>query len=184
MPLSRTVFGSFPFPHRKNEPKSLYQSPSGAVGPVRTHACNARRSFMEICRSSTRCSKWCQTPRGRSENCIFGKGILPEYGADQIPPSLVLPLGFYFPNEITISGLELLCSLGFGTDAAFSQNHESAAKRKVPLLCNPSDVCRQSRRHSDALANGSNGLGFGSRCHTGRIPILHQYGALGEVALV
>ncbi len=111
-PFSRTVFGNLPFPHRKNEPKSLYQSPSGAEGPVRTHACNARRSFArKSAAQSTRCSKWGQTPRGRSENCIFGNRILPEYGVDQIPPGLVLPLRFCLPNEITISGLELLCRL-------------------------------------------------------------------------
>lgn len=30
MPFSRTVLGNWPVPQRMNEPKSLYQSPSGA----------------------------------------------------------------------------------------------------------------------------------------------------------
>ena len=38
IPFSKTVFGNLPVPHKMKEPKSLYQSPSGATGPVRTHA--------------------------------------------------------------------------------------------------------------------------------------------------
>jgi hypothetical protein len=38
MPLVSTVFGSSPEPQIMNEPKSLYQSPSGAHGEAFTHS--------------------------------------------------------------------------------------------------------------------------------------------------
>ena len=44
MPLVSTVFGNSPVPQIMNEPKSLYQSPSGAHGAAFTHSCNRRRS--------------------------------------------------------------------------------------------------------------------------------------------
>src|ERR1039458_107266 len=36
--LVSTVLGYFPEPHKLKEPKSLYQSPSGATGPDPTHS--------------------------------------------------------------------------------------------------------------------------------------------------
>ncbi len=57
MSFSSTVFGNSPDPQRMKDPKSLYQSPSGATGFVRVHACNAIRSDSEIRRSSTRSSR-------------------------------------------------------------------------------------------------------------------------------
>ncbi len=47
----RTVRGNSPAPHSLKEPKSLYQSPSGAMGSDRTHGCNRARSPSEIWRS-------------------------------------------------------------------------------------------------------------------------------------
>ena len=55
IPFSRTVFGNLPVPQRMKEPKSLYQSPSGATGPVRTQDWSRWRSPIEMRRSSTRC---------------------------------------------------------------------------------------------------------------------------------
>jgi len=51
-PLVSTVFGNSPEPQIVNDPKSLYQSPSGARGPAFTQSCNRRRSWREIRRSS------------------------------------------------------------------------------------------------------------------------------------
>jgi len=48
MPFDSTVFGNSPVPQIRNEPKSLYQSPSGEQGPVFTQSCNLRRSWSEI----------------------------------------------------------------------------------------------------------------------------------------
>jgi hypothetical protein len=48
MPCANTVFGNSPEPQIVNDPKSLYQSPSGAHGPVFTQSCNRRRSCWEI----------------------------------------------------------------------------------------------------------------------------------------
>ena len=48
MPFVSTVFGSSPDPQIRNDPKSLYHSPSGAVGPAFTHSCSFRRSWREI----------------------------------------------------------------------------------------------------------------------------------------
>ena len=48
MPCANTVFGNSPEPQIVNDPKSLYQSPSGAQGPVFTQSCNRRRSCWEI----------------------------------------------------------------------------------------------------------------------------------------
>ena len=42
--LARTVLGYFPEAHNLKDPKSLYQSLSGAIGPDPTHSCNRRRS--------------------------------------------------------------------------------------------------------------------------------------------
>ena len=68
IPFSRTVFGNWSVPHRMKEPKSLYQSPAGATGPVLTHACSANKSATEMRRSSTRWRRCCQTGRGRLAN--------------------------------------------------------------------------------------------------------------------
>src|ERR1035437_1551613 len=48
MPCANTVFGNSPEPQIVNDPKSLYQPPSGAHGPVFTQSCNRRRSCCEI----------------------------------------------------------------------------------------------------------------------------------------
>src|ERR1039457_3575207 len=93
MPFVSTVFGTSPEPPIVNDPKSLYQSPSGAHGPAFTQSCNRRRSWREIRRSSTRARMCSQTGRGRLENGIFGNCVFPENGPDQILTRLALWLG-------------------------------------------------------------------------------------------
>ena len=68
IPFSRTVFGNWSVPHKMKEPKSLYQSPAGAKGPVLTHSWRANKSATEMRRSSTRWRRCCQTGRGRLAN--------------------------------------------------------------------------------------------------------------------
>ena len=48
IPFPRTVLGSSPEPQIIKDPKSLYQSPSGAQGPALTQSCNRWRSPIEI----------------------------------------------------------------------------------------------------------------------------------------
>src|ERR1039457_2808654 len=63
--LVSTVLGYFPEPHNLKEPKSLYQSPSGATGPDPTHSCNRPRSANEICRCCTRSKRCSQSAAHR-----------------------------------------------------------------------------------------------------------------------
>ena len=69
--------------------------------------------------SSTRWSMWCQTPREKLQNGIFGNGVLPEDCTDRITPSLILTPRFHFFDEGAVSGLELWLRLRFGADTAF-----------------------------------------------------------------
>jgi len=90
MPLIRTVFGYLPRPHSLKDPKSLYQSPSGANGSDLTKVCNRRRSESGIRRFSTLTRRCCQKPRGRSEKRIFGNSCLPENHAYEVLSGFLL----------------------------------------------------------------------------------------------
>src|ERR1035438_338271 len=111
--LVSTVLGYFPEPHNLKEPKSLYQSPSGATGPDPTHSCNRPRSANEICRCCTRSRRCSQSARGRSENCIAGNRVLPENCADQVLPRFLLTGRFLLVHESAVGGLQVLLRLGF-----------------------------------------------------------------------
>ena len=121
MPSVSTVFGNSPEPQIMKEPKSLYQSPSGAHGPPFTQSCNRRRSWREILRSSTRARMCSQTGRGRSENRIFGNGILPEDCPDQILPCFPLALGIGLGHEPAISRIEIVPCRRFSIHPALCQ---------------------------------------------------------------
>jgi len=61
-PFSRNVFGNRPSPQSLNDPKSLYQAPSGTSGECLRHSSSANRSSTVIFRSfarSKRCSRSC-----------------------------------------------------------------------------------------------------------------------------
>ena len=103
MPFASTVFGNSPEPQIMNDPKSLYQSPSGAHGPAFTQFCKRRRSWREIWRSSTRARMCSQTGRGRLENRIFGKGVLPEDRPDQVFPGFAFAIRIGLRHEPAIS---------------------------------------------------------------------------------
>src|SRR4051794_39691920 len=100
MPFVKTVLAYSPLPHNLNDPKSLYQSPSGAKGSDLTHTCKRWRSERGIRRSSTRSSRCCQTPRGRSEKRIFGNCVCPEDGADQRFPGVFFLCGLLLFEEL------------------------------------------------------------------------------------
>jgi hypothetical protein len=151
--LIRTVFGYSPLPQSLKDPKSLYQSPSGANGSAFTQACRRWRSESGILRSFTRWRRCCHKPRGRSENRIFGNCIFPEDGSDQVPPSFLLLRRFTLFEELPIRRLELLFSVFLGSNSSLRQGHESAANRKVTFLSDSSNFGGQRRRDADALTN-------------------------------
>ena len=151
MPLARTVFGISPDPHRINEPKSLYQSPSGAVGPILTQSCRWRRSPNEISRSATRASRCSQTGRGRSENRIFGNCGSPEDGTDQVLASLVLLFRNVRRHESLIRAVQTLAGRGFRLDAFFRERHQRPAHCQMFLFRYAPDFKRQGCGYCYAL---------------------------------
>jgi len=153
LPVS-TVFGNSPEPQIVNEPKSLYQSPSGAHGPAFTQDCNRRRSRREIRRSSTRARMCSQTGRGRLENRIFGNSVLPENRPDQILPRFTFALGIGLGKEPAICSIETLPRRGFCLYSALGQYHQCPTHRKVLFPGNSFDLHCQFRGNGNALADG------------------------------
>src|ERR1039457_2522863 len=203
--LVSTVLGYFPEPHNLKEPKSLYQSPSGATGPYPTHSCNRPRSANEICRCCTRSKRCSQSARGRSENCIAGNRVLPENCADQVLPRFLLTgrfllvhesaVGncadqvlprflltgrFLLVHESAVGGLQVLLRLGFGADARFRQRDQSAAHRKLTFLGDAAYLNRERAWNCDALADWLSATTAGQLVrpgHTHILPLVHQCGA-------
>jgi len=154
MPLVRTVFGDSPEPQIMNDPKSLYQSPSGAQGAVFTQSCKRRRSSSEIRRSSTRARMCSQTGRGRLENRIFGNGVRPEDGPDQVLARFGLSLGVGLRNETAIGRSEILARSRFSLHSTLREHNQGTTHRQVFLPCHPLDLYRQLGGYGDALSNG------------------------------
>src|SRR6202011_6292091 len=71
-PASKKVFGYFPTPQILNEPKSLYQSPSGASGFDSLHALSWYRSSAVILRSRSRSKRWSRSAGGKPLHRILG----------------------------------------------------------------------------------------------------------------
>src|SRR2546427_11756937 len=71
-PVKRNVLGNSPSPQILNDPKSLYQGPSGASGSDSRHSLSLYRSSARICRSATRSNKCCLRLGGRFVHRIFG----------------------------------------------------------------------------------------------------------------
>ena len=151
IPGARTVLGNSPEPQRINDPKSLYQSPLGAIGPVFTQSCNRRRSSVEIWRSATRAKRCSQTGRGRLANRIFGDRVLSEDRPDQIFTCLVLPVGISFGHETVIRRIELFpcCCLCFQT--TFCQYDKRPVHREMLFFRHAPDSSRQLSWNCDAL---------------------------------
>jgi len=154
MPLVSTVFGSSPEPQMMNDPKSLYHSPAGAHGPAFTQSCNRRRSCSEIWRSSTRARMCSQTGWGRLENRIFGNGVFPEDGADQIFPGFALASAIGLDHESAIRCVEILACRCFSFHSALCEHDQGSALGQVLLPGHALDLNRQFRRNGDALADG------------------------------
>src|ERR1035437_7731402 len=157
MPCANTVFGNSPEPQIVKDPKSLYQSPSGAHGPVFTQSCNRRRSCWEICRSATRARMCCQTGRGRLENRIFGNGILPEDCPDQILPGFILAHGIALRHEPPICRIETLACRRFSVYPALCEHDQRPAHGETLSSGYSLDLNRQVRWNRDALADGWRG---------------------------
>src|SRR5213594_3975456 len=127
MPLVRNVVGYSPLPHSLKEPKSLYQSPSGAFGSSFTQASRRRRSASGIPRSSTRSRMWRHKPRGRSENRIFGNCVFPKNGANQVLSGFFLFRRLLFLQKPSVGGLEIFLGVQFSSNSSLRQSHEGAA---------------------------------------------------------
>src|SRR5436309_2966939 len=111
MPFRRTVFGYSPLPQRWKEPKSLYQSPSGATGSDAAHSWRRRKSASETRRSSTRDSRCCQRLRGRLENRILGNRVFPEYCSNQILACFLFFARFLFLHKPFVGVPEIVSCL-------------------------------------------------------------------------
>jgi hypothetical protein len=133
------------------EPKSLYQSPSGASGSVSTQFFKRCNSENEIARSATRYKRCCQTGAGRLANRIFGNCAHPEDRADQIFSSLALSDRVGLIHKLFVRRLHIGSGGGFGFNASFREADQSAAHRQMPLFRNTPDLNGQSGRNRHAL---------------------------------
>jgi hypothetical protein len=151
------------------EPKSLYQSPSGACGSAFTQSWRRRRSASEIRRSSTRSRRCCHKSRGRSENRIFGNSVFSKNGANQILSGFFFFRRLLFIQKTSIGGLDVFLGVPFGSNPSLRQSYESTADREVTFLGDSPDFGRQGRRDADTLAerptSGSWGKRLGSGSH-------------------
>lgn len=154
MPGSRTVLGNSPEPQIMNDPKSLYQSPSGAQGSEFTQSCSRRRSSREIWRSSTSSRMCCHTGRGRLENRIFGNRVLPEDRADQILTSFAFAPRIVLRHKAAICRIEVMTRRSLGFHTALSEHHQRPTHREVFLPGHAFDLNCQLRRNGHALADG------------------------------
>src|ERR1035438_3707382 len=118
------------------------------------HPTNRRRSWREIRLSSTRARMCSQTGRGRLENRIFGNGVLPEDGPDQILTSLALALGIGLSHETAISRVEILPCRSFSLRSALREHNQCPAHRKMLFSGHTLDLNCQLRWYGDALADG------------------------------
>ena len=154
MPLVSTVFGNSPAPQIRNEPKSLYQSPSGAHGEALTHSCNRCRSWREIRRSSTRARMCSQTGLGRLEKRIFRNGVLPENCPNQVLPRFAFARGIGLRHEPLIGRTEIRARCRLRLHSALRKHDQCPAHREMLLPGHTLDLNCQLRRNGDALANG------------------------------
>lgn len=164
MPFDNIVLGNSPEPQRRKDPKSLYQSPSGASGPVFAQSCKRTRSRSVICRSATRVRRCSQTGPGRLVNRIFGNGFCAENRADQISAGFIFTHRIGFRHKPAIGCAEILLGLCLGLNTALRELYERTARSKTPLLCDAPDFGCQGGRERHALTHGrgfrGTGLGF------------------------
>jgi hypothetical protein len=136
----RTVFEYSPVPHSRKEPKSLYQSPSGACGSVTTQARSLCRSSRVIACSATR-SRMC-SHNGSSED-----------RPDQIFADFALPGRISFRHELLICRRQFgpRCRLRF--HAPLGKCHQGPTHGHIALLRHTPDFTRELRRHSHTLTH-------------------------------
>src|SRR5579862_8324405 len=149
--LRRTVFGNSPEPQSLKEPKSLYQSPSGASGWDLTQSCKISRSLNGIWRCSTRSRMCCHTSRGRLENRIFGNRPLSEDGANQIPAGFVLLGRIFLFHEPEIRGFKILFGVPLRADSPFRKTDEGAADGQMAFASDTTHFRCEWRRDRDTL---------------------------------
>lgn len=180
MPFLRTVFGDLPVPQMVNDPKSLYQSPSGAQGSVRTQIRSRWRSSTVIARSATRSRMCSQSGRGRLTKRIFGNRVAPEDCPDQILAGLAFPDGISLPHEFLIGAREPGPRGRFGFYAPFGKSDQGAAHRHISHLRHAPDFPRELRRNRHTLTDGRSrhsNRWFASGWHDLIILHLHHCGA-------
>jgi len=74
-----------------------------------------------------------QTGRGRLENRIFGNGVFPEDGPDQILPRLILALRIGLSHKTAISRTQVRPRFSFGLHSTLREHNQGPAHRK--MLC-------------------------------------------------
>jgi hypothetical protein len=155
MPFVRTVFGYSPVPQRINEPKSLYQSPSGAQGSVTTQQRSFCRSSRVIALSATRSRRCSHSGRGRLTKRIFGNRASPEDRADQIFADFAPRSRILFRHEPLIDRRQPgpRCRLRFNTP--LGKRYQGPAHCHISFLGHAPDFTRELRRDRYTLPHGS-----------------------------
>lgn len=149
--------GRSPEPHNRKEPKSLYQSPSGALGFDLTQAWRRSRSGTVIRRSSTRSRICRQRGRGRSEKRIFGNRVSPEDGANQLFSRLLFSRRLMLVEEPPMARFQTLPCVKFRLNTPLGQCYQSPADCEVALPGDPLHFTREIGGDRYALADGFRG---------------------------
>ena len=95
-----------------------------------------------------------QTGRGRLEKRIFGNGVFPEDGSDQVLSRFAFALGIGLAHEPPIGRIGISARCGFRLGPALRKDDQGPALRKMLLPGHALDLNCQLRRNGDTLANG------------------------------
>lgn len=148
------------------EPKSLYQSPSGAMGFAASQSCKPNRSSTRIERSFERCAKCVLMPRGKLVNWILGKSVLPKDRSHKVVAGLFYPLGIGFNTEAIISFDQLAFPFKSSFHALFGKRNNGSADRDAPLFCDCTNLFGKRNGQSNTLPYR---LDFGAWGHALRL---------------
>jgi hypothetical protein len=148
---SALSFGNSPVPQSLNDPKSLYQLPSGASGSDATHSCRSTRSLYLIARSSIRLSRCFRSSSGKLTKRILGNSFRPENGADQVVARLKLLGRVLFFQIATIISPKCQLRFALRLGAALCQKDKGRAERQAFLMCHAPSFFRKSLGNRNAL---------------------------------
>ena len=181
IPCFSTVFGYSPVPQMMNEPKSLYQPPSGAHGSVMTQLRSLCRSSRVIARSATRFRMCSHNGRGRLANRIFGNRRSPEDRPDQIFADFDLLRRVPFGHEVLVGSRESAACCGLRFDASLGKRYQRPTHGHVAFLCHAPHFTHELRRDRHTLSYGRSlptDCGFPSSLHVCIVHSVHHCGAL------